>query len=286
MRGLTMLPYRMGSPSRAIFGLAIAAMLLCQASALRAETPGGSAEPSEETWLNIKDNIFGGAKLEDGTGLVFLEAPVRAEDAAIVPVTMKAVLPEGDPRSVRRFTLVIDENPAPLAGVFEIGPSSGVTSISTRVRVNSYSYIRAAAEFSDGKIYMVKRFVKASGGCSAPALKDIDQASANIGLMKLKLFETEDSRNSSRKAREAQIMIRHPNYSGLQMDQVTRLYIPANFVEELRIWQGNDLILAMTGAISLSENPNIRFNYVPSEALQLRAEAKDTKGQVFKGEWA
>src|SRR5215475_5039534 len=151
MRRLTMLSYRMGPPCIAIFGLAIAAMLFCQLGALRAETPSRQAEPSEETWLNIKDNIFNGAKLEDGTGLVVLETPGRAEDAAIVPVTMKAVLPEGDTRLVRRFTLVIDENPAPLAGVFEIGPASGVTIISTRVRVDSYSYIRAAAELSDGK---------------------------------------------------------------------------------------------------------------------------------------
>jgi sulfur-oxidizing protein SoxY len=280
-----MLPYRTGFPSIAVFGLAMAAMLFCQTGALRAEMSGRQAEPSEETWLSIKDNIFNGAKLEDGAGLVVLEAPVRAEDAAIVPVTMKATLPEGDARVVRRFTLVIDENPAPLAGVFEIGPSSGVTSISTRVRVNSYTYIRAAAELSDGKIYMVKSFVKASGGCSAPALKDLDQASANIGEIKLKQFKADESGNSSGKVREAQIMIRHPNYSGLQMDQITRLYIPANFVEELRVWQGNDLILAVTGAISISENPNIRFTYIPNGALKFRAEAKDTRGQIFKSEW-
>jgi sulfur-oxidizing protein SoxY len=133
---------------------------------------------------------------------------------------------------------------------------------------------------------MVKSFVKASGGCSAPALKDLDQASANIGAIKLKQFKAEESGNSAGKIREAQIMIRHPNYSGLQMDQITRLYIPANFVEELRIWQGDDLILAMTGAISISEDPNIRFNYIPSGALQFRAEAKDTKGRIFKAEWA
>jgi sulfur-oxidizing protein SoxY len=285
MRRLTILPFGVGSLSIAILGLAIAATLLCQSGALWAETASGQAEPSEETWLGIKDNIFGGAKLEDGAGIVVLEAPARAEDAAIVPVTIRATLPENDSRIVRRFTLVIDENPAPLAGVFEIGPSSGVTAISTRVRVNSYSYIRAAAELSDGKIYVVRSFVKASGGCSAPALKDVDQASANVGAIKLKQFTAQEPGNFSGKVREAQIMIRHPNYSGLQMDQLTRLYIPANFVEELRVWQGNELILAVTGAISISENPNIRFNFIPNGALQFRAEAKDTKGHIFSAEW-
>jgi sulfur-oxidizing protein SoxY len=280
-------PYRMGSRSGAfIFGTALAATLFCDSGALKAQVPSRQTEPTEETWFSIKDNIFGGAKLENGSALLVLETPARAEDAAIVPVTIRATLPEGDSRAVRRFTLIVDENPAPLAGVFEIGLSSGVTAITTRVRVNSYTYIRAAAELSDGRIYMVKNFVKASGGCSAPALKDSDQALANIGVIKLKQFKAGGPGNSLAKVQEAQIMIRHPNYSGLQMDQITRLYIPANFVEELRIWQGGDLILAMTGAISISENPNIRFNYIPNGASHFRAEARDSKGQIFKTEWA
>ena len=44
--------------------------------------------------------------------------------------------------------------------------------ISTRVRVNSYTNVHAVAELSDGKLYVVKTYVKASGGCSAPAVKD------------------------------------------------------------------------------------------------------------------
>ena len=80
-------------------------------------------------------------------------------------------------------------------------------------------------------------------------------------------------------------MVRHPNNSGLQMDQLTRLYIPAYFVRELRIWQGDDLVLAMDGGISISQDPNIRFSYVPNGAKTFRAEAIDTEEHVFRGEW-
>ena len=38
-------------------------------------------QPSEKTWTEIKDNIFNGVTLEDGTGIVSLETPLRAEDA-------------------------------------------------------------------------------------------------------------------------------------------------------------------------------------------------------------
>jgi sulfur-oxidizing protein SoxY len=80
-------------------------------------------------------------------------------------------------------------------------------------------------------------------------------------------------------------MIRHPNNSGLQRDQVSLLYIPLFIVRELRVWQGDQLVLAMEGGISISEDPNIRFAYRPNGAATFRAEARDTEGHVFKAEW-
>ena len=114
-------------------------------------------------------DIFNGRTLEDGAGLITLDAPYRAEDAAIVPLTIRATLPAGDTRRVEAITLVIDKNPAPVAATFKFGDASGVASISTRVRIDMYTNVRAVAALSDGKHYMVTTFVKASGGCSAPA---------------------------------------------------------------------------------------------------------------------
>ena len=85
---------------------------------------------------------------------------------------------------------------------------------------------------------------------------------------------------------EAQIMLRHPQNSGLQMDQLTRLYIPPFFIENLKIWQGDDLVLAMDGGIAISEDPNIRFNYRPNGAAKFRVEAVDTSKKMFRDEWS
>ena len=73
-------------------------------------------------------------------------------------------------------------------------------------------------------------------------------------------------------------MIRHPNNSGMQMDQVTRLYVPAHFVSTVRIWQGDDLLLAVESGISISENPEFRFDYRPNGATAFRAEVRTTRG--------
>jgi sulfur-oxidizing protein SoxY len=61
--------------------------------------------------------------------------------------------------------------------------------------------------------------------------------------------------------------------------------VPLFIVDGLRFWQGDQLLLAMDGGISISEDPNIRFAYRPNGAATFRAEAHDTEGHVFRGEW-
>lgn len=245
--------------------------------------PLGATE-AYDPWPGLIQDIFNNRPMNDGGDVIGIEMPYRAEDAAIVPVTLKSKLSPDDNRHVVAITLVIDQNPAPMAAKFELGPDARVSEISTRVRVNNYTNVHAVAELSDGKLYMVKTFVKASGGCSAPAAKDVEEARNRLGQMKFRQFATADQGPSNGK-REAQIMIGHPNNSGLQMDQLTHLYIPAFYVDELHLWQDNSPVLSMEGGISISEDPNIRFTYVTNGAKTFRAEAKDTSGHVFQREW-
>jgi sulfur-oxidizing protein SoxY len=256
--------------------MALLALLGCGAA-----HPALTAEPADP-WPDLARDIFNGRQLADDANLVTIEMPYRAEDAAIVPVTLRANLPAGDTRTVKAITLVIDQNPAPVAATFRLG--AGVAMISTRVRIDSYTNVHAVAELGDGTLLASATYVKASGGCSAPTAKNADQAGANVGQMRFRQFaKPTDGPAGGR--REAQIMIRHPNNSGLQRDQVTLLYIPAYFVRELRISQGDQLLLAMKGGISISEDPNIRFSYLPNGASSFHAEAVDTEGHVFESEW-
>ena len=237
-----------------------------------------------DPWPGLVQDIFSNRPMNDGSDVVAIEMPYRAEDAAIVPVTLRTKLSAGDTRRIKTITLVIDQNPAPMAAKFELGPDANVSEISTRVRVNNYTDVHAVAELTDGKLYMVKTYVKASGGCSAPAAKNADEAKARLGQMRYRQFARPGDGPASG-AREAQIMIGHPNNSGLQMDQVTQLYIPAFFINELHLWQDDSPVLSMEGGISISEDPNIRFTYVSNAAKRFRAEAKDTNGHVFQHEW-
>ena len=252
------------------------------------------SQQSEETWNSIKSDIFGSkaATIKDGDDLMSMDAPMRAEDAAVVPITVRALKPQAGETAIKAITLVIDENPAPVAATVSFGPAAASASFSTRLRVNNYSFIRAVAEMNDGSLRMIKKFVKASGGCSAPALKDQDKSVAETGQLRLRQFAQGDPEakdyalapNDAGMA-EAQIMIRHPNYSGLQMDQVTMLYIPAHYVREIALKRGNALVMKMEGSISLSENPSFRFAFRKEGAGELSVRAEDTQKQLFEKSW-
>lgn len=244
------------------------------ALALVVAAPTASAEPT--AWDDVRDALWPDEPMR-ASGLVTLDAPERAEDAAIVPVTIGAALPEGDPRRVETLTLVVDENPSPVAATFTLGEGAGVEEISTRLRIDAYTPVHVVAELSDGSLHVAERFVKASGGCSAPALKDPEEAMASLGRMKWRRFEGGGPA-------EAQLAIRHPNASGLQRDPLTLYPIPAHFVQEVRVRQGDDLILTMEGGISISEDPSFRFTY-EATGEPISVEAVDTKGAVFEGAW-
>lgn len=245
--------------------------------AMTATTSTSALAKDTGAWTDIREMLFAEREIQDGTGVIRLIAPERAEDAAVVPIKVVAELPQTAARYIKTVHLVIDENPAPLAGAFHLTPESGNATIATRVRINEYTNVRAIAETSDGQLYMASQFVKAAGGCSAPALKDHEQAMARLGQIKLKPITPFQPGQENR----AQLLISHPNYSGLQMDPVSRNWIPPHYVREIRISYGERTILTVEGDISLSENPSIHFSFVPQAPGELRVEAVDSEDQRF-----
>jgi sulfur-oxidizing protein SoxY len=240
---------------------------------------GARAADEEDFWPSLQKDIFGAREVVESTEAVSLDAPYRADDAALVPLTVR--IPAAFAPSAKKLTLIIDKNPAPVVAEFTFGPAAGdgERMLSTRVRVDMYSNIRAVVETADGRLFMATKFVKAAGGCSAPALKDTDTVLAEAGRMQVKTFEAA----ADAPVREAQLMIRHPQFSGLQMNQATGLYIPAKFVRVIDVMRGDALVFHMEGGISLSENPNIRITFAPGSDETLEVTAEDTDGRTFAG---
>jgi sulfur-oxidizing protein SoxY len=227
-------------------------------------------------WADLKEAVFGDRATLDGAGLIALEAPKRALDAALVPITV-TTRPDSN---VTGVTVVIDDNPGPVAAKVTYGPRGDPSLLSLRVRVNQYTYMHAVAETADGALHETAQFVKAAGGCSAPVGAGEAESLAQIGRMKLRLGEVAAGRPV-----DAQLLVRHPNFNGMQMDQLTRLYTPMRYVQQVEITLNDARVLSMENDISLATDPAIGFRFVPrAEDLpgKLKVTVRDSDGAVFE----
>ncbi|CAN5920740.1 quinoprotein dehydrogenase-associated SoxYZ-like carrier [soil metagenome] len=244
----------------------------------------GDNPDANPVWQKVRASLFQSRPIAQATDdVITLETPVRAEDAAIVPIAIKTRFEQTPDRYISKVYLIIDNNPSPISAIFEFTPLSGRADIETRVRVDEYSHVRAIAETNDGQLHMVTRFVKASGGCSAPPGKDAQAALATLGRMRFRVEEGDkNAKSDGVHPVLAQLMISHPNNSGLAMDQSTRLFTPAHFVRKVNVTYGGQLVMSADVDFSISENPNFRFYFMPRGDGELKAEVVDSNDLHFE----
>ncbi len=263
---------------KALPGLAVAVSLFTSLAALADTAPADWREQtSESLWLEqIRPAYFADREIQEGAGqdLITIKAPYRAEDAAVVPISLNIKLPQSEQNFVRTIHVFIDKNPVPLVGIFSLTPDSGRADISLRVRVDDFSFIRAIAETSDGKLYQAKSFVRASGACSAPPPKSIGDSIANMGMMKMKTV----GQLVLGQPNLIQLMIKHPNITGLQpMEIGSRVLPPAHYLSHVKVDFAGRQIMAADLTFSVSMDPSLRFFFVPKTGGTLTVEANDTQ---------
>lgn len=230
------------------------------------------AAEDESAWNNtLKKSYFANKTIQESTEIIELKTPYRAEDPALVPINIISKIAQTKARYIKKISVFIDKNPYPFVGEFELTPETGKADLAMRVRVNTYSYIRAVAEMNDGQLYMTKKFIKASGGCSAPIGADLEAAMKRLGKMKFKV----DKKLKTGEPLLTQLLISHPNITGMQMDQVTRFIKKSHFMEKLAITFNDKPVLIAKTDIAISADPNFRFYFIPKASGVLKAEFSD-----------
>jgi len=258
---------------------ALQALLLAPGAALAA--PGGlpSAEHGDSSpeWERLRERLFPGKRLIAGQSVVQAIAPLRAAYGASVPLKIVSKLPQRPELFVRRIHVVIDKNPSPLAAVLDLTQDIGQADFETRLRVDEYSHVRVVSELSNGELHTDSRYVKTSGGCSAPPNRDAPHL---IGKTLIKLAgELRPGQPTP-----ADITVIHPNDTGFELNNVTVMFIPPHFVRSIKLSYAGRKLLDAEVDFSLSENPTLRFHFVPqAQGGELRAEVSDSKDGQFSG---
>ncbi len=236
----------------------------------------GHADSSPQ-WELLRGKLFGERPIAAGAASqVQIIVPLRAAYGASVPVKIVSKIAQTPERQVRRMTLLVDKNPSPIAATRTLGTALGQADFETRLRVDEYSHVRVVSELSDGTLHMDSRYVKVSGGCSAPPNRDTPEL---IGRTTLRLPEGLHPGRPT----PLELTVLHPNDTGFEMNQRTLLYVPAHFVRRIRLQLGGRLLLEAETDFSISENPHWRLFFLPPErAEELSAEVEDSREQRFQ----
>ncbi len=243
-----------------------------------------SARADENLWPILKEQAFGERPIAEEDGMVVLETPAKVEDAALVPLTVR--VPPSVKDKLKSLTLFIDNNPDPKVAKLTFGPAAGVggeRSFSTRVRVDNFSHVRAVLETEDGSLHMTKKFLAAAGGCAAMQAKDPEADVAGMGKTIVRTFPPA---LQSSPIWAGQVMIKHPNHNGMQLDINTAKFIPAQYVKEMTVKRDGELVFKLDATFSISTNPNFRFTFGRGEDNDLDVVLVDTDGTSFAGQSA
>jgi len=234
---------------------------------------------SSPQWDLLRERLFPARKIvADGTR-VQLIVPLRAAYGASVPVKVVSKLPQGADLYVKRIYLLIDKNPSPVAAVIDLSTDIGQADFETRLRVDEYSHVRVVSELSNGELHMDSRYVKTSGGCSAPPNRDA------LHLVGKTVFRLPESVHRDAPS-TADVTVIHPNDTGFELNNQTVMFIPPHFVRSIKVSYGGRKVFDAELDFSVSENPTLRFNFVPHGPGELRAEVEDSKDGHFVGSLA
>ncbi len=265
-------------------GAALAASFVLSA----ASEPAFAGDPVVEadgSWPALVEEVFGNRPIRDGAGLIGLEAPVNHPDAGAIPVVLHANGPAVGPNRIEKLTLVVDENPSPVVATFDVADRAVLRAVEATIRVNRFSFVHLVAETADGQLYAVNRYVKGSGGCSARGVELREVAEKTLGEMSFAEVAREP-RPGGGVERAVDVSVKHPNYTGMQQDYVTLYYIPAHFMTEMALRQGDAPIVDIATGISVSENPHFRIRYeTAAEGRDLTVDVTDSDGLRFHRSW-
>ena len=265
------------SPRRRRTLQGLAALALAPAAhAAPGGLPNATHDAGSPEWDRIRAALFGSRVPQPGQDVVQVIAPLRAAYGASVPVKVVHKLAQRPERHVRRLWVVIDKNPSPVAITMDLTTEVGQADFETRLRVDEYSHVRVVSELSDGSLHTDSRYVKTSGGCSAPPNRDAPHL---IGKTVLKVA----GELRPEQLTPADVTVIHPNDTGFELNQVTVMYIPPHFVRSIKLSYAGRKLFDADMDFSVSENPTLRFNFVPHGPGELRAEVTDSKDGRFSG---
>lgn len=234
---------------------------------------------AEPAWTELSAQLYDGRALQDGSSLIAIDSPYRTDNDARTRIAVEVAAPPG--LNLGRVTLILDENPMPVSADFAFDAPLPRFFFDVTMRINGPTPMHVVAETTDNQLFVAEAFVKTSGqgACAAPPGTDPKLALATLGDMTIGIGDMPGGDVLALRDRRVDVDISHPSLSGMQMDQITLLFIPMRYVEKLDVDLDGKGYVDVTGSISLSENPRISMS-APGSLRRVDVTMTDTDGTV------
>jgi sulfur-oxidizing protein SoxY len=230
------------------------------------------ADANPDIWPYLKAKAFKDRPIQENQNFLKIDGPKRASSGAQVPVTISISQNEN---KIEKVYMYIDANPGQHAATYLLTDQSQVVNISTRIRMETDSFVRVIAENEKGELFMHAIPIRASGGCSG--YMDVHDPELTKDLGKI-ILKAENKFITTR--------IKHPNFTGLQKDLDSGGYIPEWIVDTIEFNQNGKKVITVENKISISQDPFIKFSLPNLTGGKMQIVATDTKDNKFVSEVA
>lgn len=231
------------------------------------------AETAEELWQKAQSKYFDSRHIEVSE-FMQIAGPRISENGSQVPLII-TIDNDKTPSRIEKLYLILDGNPIPLAATYKLGGLLGNLKLETRIRMDKQSNIRIIGETAEGKLYMATTNVEAGGGCGGNVNVEDLALNPDFGRIRLNLSGVPGGNS------HVAFMIKHPMLSGLQHNSKTKEKIPANYISKTVFRFNGELLFEADFGVSTSENPYLRFTFIPKQQGELGVIAEDNFGKKF-----
>ena len=239
-------------------------------------TNAAYAEADPKLWDVVKEAFFAKRDIQEADFLK-IDGPRRAESGAQVPVTYTYDKTAANGVVIKKLYAIVDANPIPLAATYHLTDMLGNFELSTRVRYETDSFIHLVGEDANGKLYMASRVIRAAGGCGGTVDNDEAAVRAQAGKIKMNV----ESPVTIGQPNYAVFNIRHVMRTGLQRDLVSQGYVPAFYINKTEFTYNGKPLMTVDVGVGTSENPYMKFKFVPDAPGKLEVLATDNEGKSF-----
>ena len=217
-----------------------------------------------------------------------LRLPVVTANGDRVPITIEMSHAMEPGHHISRVTVVNERDPVPLKGVFELTPANGLVHLGFQARIDEgASEVAVTAECNLHGAWTstaTVRVADGAGGCSDPGPSKARTASSEILPPRLRLPGlVRTGRVRPDEVLEAQLLMRHPNRTGLvRRDGKFVAEAEPFHLRELEVFYRETRVSRFLFTSALSDDPLITFRVRAGQGGVLRVLLENTRGQRFE----